>query len=80
LSKVKVFTATGRSIESEVSVNNPLRAGEWLIYQYDYDSSSGPRSAWSGFELVRDRWLYLAYAGFIILSVGCAGLVIRGRK
>jgi hypothetical protein len=80
LSKVKVFTAQGQEIESEVSVNHPLRAGQWLIYQYDYDSASGPASAWSGFELVKDRWLYLAYAGFIILAVGCVGLVIRGRR
>ncbi|MDR1677440.1 MAG: cytochrome c biogenesis protein ResB [Deltaproteobacteria bacterium] len=80
LSKVKVFTAQGLELKSEVSVNHPLRVGQWLIYQYDYDSSNGPRSTWSGFELVRDRWLYLAYAGFIILAVGCVGLVIRGRK
>jgi hypothetical protein len=79
LSKVKVFTKEGREIEASVSVNHPLRAGDWLIYQRDYDVDSGPLSAWSGFELIRDRWLRLAYAGFFLWAAGCLGLVVRGR-
>jgi hypothetical protein len=79
LSKVKVFTAEGLELESQVSVNHPLRAGDWLIYQYDYDSAAGPGSSWSGFELVKDPWLHLAYAGFAVLSLGCLGLAFSGR-
>jgi hypothetical protein len=77
LSKIKVFTQKGEEIESTVSVNHPLRAGDWLIYQRDYDVSAGTESSWSGFELVKDPWLKLAYLGFIIWAAGCLGLVIK---
>lgn len=79
LSKVKIFTKQGQEIEADVRVNHPLKAGDWLIYQRDYDTSAGPMSAWSGFELIRDRWLPLAYAGFILWAAGCLGMIIKGR-
>jgi hypothetical protein len=80
LSKVKVFTKDGHEAQASVSVNHPLRAGDWLIYQRDYDTSAGPLSSWSGFELIKDRWLWLAYAGFALWSMGCLGLTMGGRK
>ncbi|MDR2301418.1 MAG: cytochrome c biogenesis protein ResB [Deltaproteobacteria bacterium] len=80
LSKVKVFTKDGHEAQANVSVNHPLRAGDWLIYQRDYDTSAGPLSRWSGFELIKDRWLWLAYAGFALWSMGCLGLTMGGRK
>jgi hypothetical protein len=80
LSKIKVFTKEGLEMDSTVAVNHPLRVGEWLIYQRDYDTEAGPASGWSGFELIKDPWLPLAYIGFIIWSIGCLGLIIRGRR
>jgi hypothetical protein len=79
LSKVKVFAKSGQTTEGLISVNHPLRLWPWLIYQRDYDTFAGPISAWSGFELVKDRWLYLAYVGFILWSAGCLGMIFRGR-
>jgi hypothetical protein len=80
VSKVKVYTKQGQEIESTILVNHPLRAGSWLIYQYDYDTAAGPASSWSGFELSRDPWLDLAYVGFILWSLGCLGLILRNAK
>jgi hypothetical protein len=79
LSKVRVFTKAGLQIDSTVSVNHPLRAGDWLIYQMDYDTQAGPASEWSGFELIKDPWLPMAYVGFGIWAVGCLGLIVRGK-
>jgi hypothetical protein len=80
LSKIKVYTKEGQEAESTVAVNRPLRVGDWLIYQRDYDVQAGPASRWSGFELVKDPWLPLAYAGFIIWSIGCLGLILQGGR
>jgi hypothetical protein len=77
-SKVKVYTKEGVEVESTVRVNHPLRAGDWLIYQRDYDTLAGPASSWSGFELVKDPWLPMAYAGFLLWTAGCCGLIIKG--
>jgi hypothetical protein len=80
LSKVKVFTKEGQEVQADITVNHPLRAGDWLIYQRDYDTEAGPLSTWSGFELIKDRWLYLAYVGFILWSLGCLIMIIKGRN
>jgi hypothetical protein len=80
VSKVKIYTKQGQEIESTILVNHPLRAGSWLIYQYDYDTAAGQASSWSGFELTRDPWLDLAYVGFILWGLGCLGLVLRNAK
>jgi hypothetical protein len=80
LSKVKVFTKQGDEVEADITVNHPLRAGPWLIYQRDYDTNAGPLSTWSGFDLIKDRWLYLAYVGFILWAAGCLGMIVKGRN
>jgi hypothetical protein len=80
VSKVKVFTQEGVEKEGEVMVNKPIRAGDWLIYQYSYDNAAGNLSMWSSFLLVKDPWLFVAYVGFIILALGALGLVIMGKK
>jgi hypothetical protein len=78
VSKVKIFTIEGQEVESSVSVNHPLAAGDWLIYQRDYDAEAGAFSLWSGFELIKDPWLNLAYAGFGLWALGCVGLIVKG--
>jgi hypothetical protein len=79
VSQVKVYTQEGREFESTIEVNKPLKAGSWLIYQRSYDTEAGRSSEWSGFELVKDPWLPLAQAGFILWALGSAGLIIKGR-
>jgi hypothetical protein len=80
MSQVKVFTKSGQEIEGQVEVNRPLRVGPWLVYQRDYDSEAGPMSQWSGFELIKDPWLGLAYLGLALWAAGCLGLMCKKPK
>jgi hypothetical protein len=80
VSKVRVFTREGQEIESSIEVNKPLKAGDWLVYQRDYDTEAGRSSAWSGFELVKDPWLLMANCGMGLWAVGALGLVARGKR
>jgi hypothetical protein len=77
-SLVKVFTEEGIEKEGEILVNKPLRAGDWMVYQHGYDNQAGNLSAWSSFLLVRDPWLFVAYAGFVLMALGAFGLVVMG--
>jgi len=78
-SKIKVFTRDGLEREASLEVNKPLRAGDWLIYQYGYDNQAGRMSGYSAFELVYDPWLYAAYAGLALWALGALGLICQGR-
>ncbi len=78
-SKIKVFTRDGLEREALLEVNRPLRAGDWLIYQYGYDNQAGRMSGYSSFELVYDPWLYAAYAGLALWALGALGLIGLGR-
>ncbi|MDR1308891.1 MAG: hypothetical protein LBL95_03175, partial [Deltaproteobacteria bacterium] len=80
VSQVKVFTQEGQEIESIIEVNKPLKAGNWLIYQRNYDTEAGRSSSWSGFELVKDPWLPMAQAGLFVWALGSLGLVARGKR
>lgn len=78
-SDIKVFTEDGVEKAALLEVNHPLRAGDWMIYQYSYDNQMGRMSNYSGFELVYDPWLNLVYAGLIMAALGSLGLIWRGR-
>jgi hypothetical protein len=79
ISKVKVFARENLEEEGIIEVNKPMKIGSWYVYQRNYDSSAGRSSSWSGFELVKDPWLPMAWAGVFLMSLGSIGLVIRGR-
>jgi len=79
-SKIKVFTQDGQEKEAVLEVNKPLRIGGWLIYQYGYDNQAGRMSSYSSFELVYDPWLYVAYAGLALGTLGALGLIYQGRR
>lgn len=80
LSQVMVYTREGLELTAEIEVNKPLKAGDWLIYQHNYDTLAGKESLWSGFELVCDPWLPLAKTGFVLWALGSLGLIIFGQK
>jgi hypothetical protein len=80
LSRIKVYTQEGLELQGEVRVNNPLKAGPWLIYQEGYDNFMNELSPWSSFLLVKDPFLYLAYTGFVLWIIGALILVIKGKK
>jgi len=79
-SHVQVFTEDGASEAAVIEVNSPLRIANWTIYQLSYDESKGKYSDTSIFELVRDPWLPIVYAGIIMLLAGSFYLFIVGQK
>ncbi|NLZ95885.1 MAG: hypothetical protein GX921_08690 [Bacteroidales bacterium] len=79
-SHVQVFTEEGDSKSAVIEVNKPLRMANWTIYQLSYDESKGKYSDTSVFELVRDPWLPIVYAGIIMLLAGSLYLFIVGPK
>lgn len=79
-SHVQVFTEDGASETAVIEVNRPLRIANWTIYQLSYDESKGKYSETSVFELVRDPWLPIVYAGIIMLLAGSFYLFIVGPK
>ena len=79
-SHVQVFTENGDRKEAVIEVNKPLNIANWTIYQLSYDESRGKYSEISVFELVRDPWLPIVYAGIIMLLAGSFYLFIVGPK
>ncbi len=52
----------------------------WKIYQLSYDESKGRWSDISVFELVRDPWLPVVYAGIIMMMLGAICLFVNAQK
>ena len=80
MSDIKLFTQDGLEKEARLEVNQPLKAGHWMIYQHSYDEQADGMSTFSGFELVYDPWLNILYLGLIMASLGSLGLIWRGRS
>lgn len=80
-SDITVMTKDGQDpIHKIVEVNNPLRMGDWMIYQCDYDHELGKASRRSGFELVYDPWLYAVYIGVLMIALGSICMLWLGNK
>lgn len=81
-SEVTVLTEADNSepIHAVLEVNKPLKVGDWVIYQYDYDHAMGKASQRSGFELVYDPWLKVVYIGIILLALGAVSMLWVGNK
>lgn len=79
-SAVKVYTKDQKIYVDTIQVNKPLDAMGWKIYQLDYDKEKGRWSETSVFQLVRDPWLPVVYAGFLMMLAGAVSLFIRKNK
>ena len=79
-SKVKVYTQEGTITEDTIEVNRPMEIEGWKIYQLSYDESKGRWSDISVFELVRDPWLPVVYAGIIMMMLGAICLFVNAQK
>lgn len=79
-SHVTAYTEQGATKQAVIEVNKPLRLEDWVIYQYSYDDSKGKYSDTSVFELVRDPWLKVVYAGIIMLLAGAVFIFVAGPK
>ncbi|MCL2589524.1 MAG: cytochrome c biogenesis protein ResB [Betaproteobacteria bacterium] len=77
-SDVTILPKGGTSINTTLEVNKPVSVGNWMIYQYDYDTTLGKMSNWSGMELVFDPWLRPAQIGMGIMAIGAFLLVWNG--
>lgn len=70
-SNVSVFGKSGETVKNvDIEVNRPLDIGGYKIYQVSYDKTKGRWSDVSIFELVRDPWLPVVYAGVFMLLAG----------
>ena len=81
-SDVTVYTQSGAQEEATIEVNRPFEIDGWKIYQLSYDESKGRWSDISVFELVRDPWLPVVYAGIWMMIVGavCMFALSHTRK
>ncbi len=80
VSKVVVYTKSGLEKKGIISVNHPMSAGSWKIYQHSYDNQMGKDSEWSVFELVYDPWFIPALAAILMLMAGALMLIWKGGK
>ena len=78
VSDITVLTRDGLKKDAKLEVNAPLTIGPWVLYQYGYDSQAGKMSTYSSIELVRDSWLWPAYAGILLMVAGSLLLIWTG--
>ena len=69
-SRIALLRPNEEALETEIEVNRPLRVGAWWIYQKGYDPSASPKERRSQFEVVRDPWLPVLYAGLGLMAIG----------
>ena len=79
-SEVKIYTQEGTIAEGTIEVNRPMEIEGWKIYQLSYDETKGRWSDVSVFELVRDPWLPVVYAGIIMMMAGAVCLFVSAQK
>ena len=74
-SDVVYYTREGSSGQATISVNSPLRLGDWYIYQLSYDERKGRWSDLTQLELVRDPYMPHIYIGLVLLLLGAILLI-----
>jgi len=80
VSRVHIYTETGKNILTNIEVNKPFEVDGWKIYQLDYDRSKGRWSDITILELVTDPWLPAVYAGIAMLLLGALSLLLTSPK
>jgi cytochrome c biogenesis protein ResB len=77
-SDVTIYSKDGQVHDDVISVNNPFTINGYKIYQSSYDEVAGEYSEYSIFEIIKDPWLPIVYAGLIILMIGAVFMFIGG--
>ena len=54
-------------MKHDILVNDPLRFGDYALFQSSYDKE---HLSWSGFQIVKDPGVPVVYLGFILLILG----------
>ncbi|MFP4367097.1 MAG: hypothetical protein ACLFQA_08385 [Bacteroidales bacterium] len=63
-----------------IEVNKPPKVKGWRLYQLSYNQNMGKWSDLSVIEVVKDPWLPLVYAGFIMLFAGAVYIFWIGKE
>ena len=80
---IKNFTSTvtliadGETKTAQVSVNNPLKWGNYMVYQSNYDPAN-PRYA--GLLIVKDPGLDIVYLGLVAIILGVLHILFIRRR
>lgn len=75
-SEILLYTESGIKDKAEtISVNKPLSAEGWMIYQHSFDNQYGKDSPYSIFSVVRDPWLPYVYTGIFLMMLGACWLI-----
>jgi hypothetical protein len=77
-SDITIIPRDGTPIDAVLEVNKPVAVGDWMIYQYGYDTAAGKMSSFSQIELVYDPWLLPAKVGMGLMAAGAVLLVWNG--
>lgn len=64
----------GEKLDAVIEVNRPISVRGWTVYQLSYDYEHGDDARYSIFELVRDPWLPIVYAGIFMILAGAVSL------
>ena len=80
VSRVQLFTESGKNVETSIEVNKPYSIDGWKIYQLSYDTQKGRWSDVSIFELVRDPWQPYVYAGIYMMLGGAVLMLLTSQK
>ena len=66
--------------ELYIEVNKPPTIAGWKLYQMSYNQAMGKWSEVSVLEIVKDPWLPVVYAGFIMLLAGAVYIFWIGKE
>jgi hypothetical protein len=77
-SDITVIPKDGKPFDVILEVNKPVSVGNWMVYQYGYETELGKLSSTSELELVYDPWLLPAKIGMGLMAVGALLLAWNG--
>ena len=80
VSDIDVYSEDGKQAHTLIEVNKPFKFGNWILYQYGYDSDAGNGSAYSSIEMVYDPWVIPVYTGIVLLACGSVCMLWLGNK
>lgn len=79
-SDVRIYSKSGKQVDTVIEVNRPYSIDGWKIYQVSYDDAMGKWSNTSVFELVKDPWLPFVYTGIFMMLLGALGLFLFAKS
>lgn len=75
-STVNYYLKDGQQGEKVISVNDPLKVGDWYVYQLNFDEEKRRWAESTEVELVYDPWIKPVMASIWVLFVGAIFLLL----